>query len=75
MAKKRPFIAIIVMILVFALVAFIALLPNGITGFTVYEEFSSMFSQNALATVGPTAIFIIIFAVAIIALKRISKES
>ncbi len=76
MAKKKPFLAIILIMLTFALVAFIASIPtNRITGFAVYGKLTSTFSSNALATVGPTVVFIIIFIVAMIALQRISKES
>lgn len=76
MAKKKPFLAIILIMLTFALIAFIASIPtNGITGFVVYGKLTSMVSQNALATIGPTTIFTIILIVAIIALQRISKES
>ena len=75
MAKKRPFTALILIMVIFALVAFLTIIPStGITGFFLYERISSIFSKNTLATIGPTAIFIIIFSAATIALKRISKE-
>lgn len=77
MAKKKPFLAIILIMLTFAIIAFITSIPNsGITGgFAVYGKLTSMFSKNALVTIGPTAIFITILTVTIIALQRISKES
>ena len=74
MAKKRPFIAMLYIVLIFALIAFISTMSNGITGFFIYENLTAAFSKNALVTIGPTAVFIILFSVAIITLHRMSKE-
>jgi len=74
MAKKRPFIALLYFVLIFSLLAFISTMSNGITGFFIYENLTTAFSKNALVTIGPTAVFVVIFSVAIIALNRMSKE-
>ncbi len=72
MAKKRPFISLILLLLGFAAIAFIG--SGDITGLAVYENFSSTFSKNTLSVIGPTTIFLIIFSVSIVALRRITKD-
>jgi len=75
MVKKRPLIALLLIVVIFALIAFVSLSSDSsITGLAVYENLRSIGSQNILAAVGPIAVFIILFSVAITALHKLSKE-
>ena len=71
MEKKRPFVILALVMFSFAA---IALLNTSLTGFTVYGKLSSIFSGNALSTMGPTLILATIFAISVVALKRIASD-
>ncbi|MBW2982173.1 hypothetical protein KY343_04810 [Candidatus Woesearchaeota archaeon] len=72
MAKKRPYLAATYMLLIFGLLALITYMSNpAITGFSILDEIPS---NNISSIAGPIVIFIILFSVGIIALKRISKD-
>ncbi len=71
MEKKRPFVIIALVLISFGI---IALLNASITGFTVYDKLSSIFSGNALSTMGPTLVLGTIFAISIVALHKTSKK-
>ncbi|MBR9691526.1 hypothetical protein GOV06_01955 [Candidatus Woesearchaeota archaeon] len=70
--KKRPFVIAILVMLSFAI---IAVFNSGITGYTVYEKLSSIFSGNTLSAVGgPIIILTVIITISVIALKKITKD-
>ena len=75
MAKKRPFVAMLLIIAILVLITFLSLGADaGITGLAVYENLRSIASQDILAAVGPIVIFIILFSAGIAALRKQSKE-
>ena len=76
--KKKPIIIIAMILGAFTLVAFINATFTGfsqITGFTVYDKLSSIFSGNTLSTIGaPMLVLTMIIAVSAVALKNIVKD-
>ena len=71
MKDKRPWILIALIIFAFGL---IYILNSQMTGYSVYGKLSSIFSGNALSTMGPVAILVTIFAVAIAGFKKIKEK-
>ena len=75
MEKNRPFIVIALVMLVFALIAFFnTSFEPSMTGLTVYGRLSSIFSGNALSTMGPTMILLTILVISVVALHKTSKK-
>ncbi|MBW2996441.1 hypothetical protein KY332_04015 [Candidatus Woesearchaeota archaeon] len=76
MEKKKPIIIIAMILGAFTLVAFFnALFSGGLTGLSVYDKLSSIFSGNTLSTIGsPMLILTIIITVSAVALKNVHKK-
>jgi len=70
MEQKRPFL---VLAFVLVTLGIIAALNASVTGFSVYDKLSSIFSGNALSTAGPTILLLTILTISVVALHRSTK--